>query len=150
MFYLFIFSLVGLAGMLWLNHSGKLGRFLSADGVVGSASRGMVGVFSFFVVAIALISTIGILLVIGIIAIVATAVGWKLRKGNFYWNFKGKPSSDQTDEPRDPHQGQQEIKTITLNPDDWRDVTATEEKEKRWSGWGWGGRKSPPPPTGKN
>ena len=123
---LFMMSVFGLAGIMGLSFFGKYGNLLRKQGILGSLIRGMAGVFSFFIVIAILIWTIGVLLLFGIFAILATFLGWRFKTKGFSWTVQNKAGFDET---RWPPQ-QNENKVITLEPDEWSEPQAPKKPRR--------------------
>lgn len=123
---LFMMSVLGLAGIVGLSFFGKYGNLLRKQGVFGSIMRGMAGVFSFFIVIVILIWTIGALLVFGIIAIIATLFGWRFKTKGFSWSAKSGMDYTGTTWPSNDN----ETKIITLEPNEWNEPQAPKKPRR--------------------
>lgn len=114
---LFVLSIFGLTAILSISFHGKYGNLLKREGVIGSMTRGMVGVFSFFIIVVLLIWLLGIILFFIIVTALISLFGYQFKNKNFYWS-KRKPSSPyETMNPFDYN----DVKTITLEPEEWKE-----------------------------
>ena len=124
-------SLIGLMAIFGLNFSGKFGNLLAQKGVLGSALRGMVGVFSFFIVAVLLIWTVGVMIVIALIFFIATFFGVKFKKTGFFWGKRANKETGDNPWPYWNNQSGGDVRTITLESREWKDITPKKKSRKR-------------------
>lgn len=129
----FVMSLIGLVALLGLNYSGRFGNFLAHKGMIGSVARGMAGVFSFFIVTVLLIWTVSVMIIIALAFVIITFFGFKFKKSGFSWTTR--KNTEFTDNGWSGYKSAAgEIRTITLDTKEWKDVTPKKKTRKKKAG----------------